>query len=231
MSTELVIATPLLLFLIMAIVQFALWQHANHVARTVAQQSVAAARVEGASASTGQDEAHTVLDQIGTKELRNAQVTTTRRRHDNRHRQRRILVSPAVLSSPRAGRRHRTHGAIPTTGERAMTLPGATHASDRERGSVTTELVIVTPLLLLLLLFVVALGRMAGSRIDINGAASEAARSASIARTPLAAQDAARQTATAALADQHVTCASLDVTTDTSRFVPAAPSRSPFTAT
>jgi Flp pilus assembly protein TadG len=77
-STELVIATPLLLFLIMAIVQFALWQHANHVARTVAQQSVAAARVEGASASTGQDEAHTVLDQIGTKELRNAQVTTTR---------------------------------------------------------------------------------------------------------------------------------------------------------
>src|SRR6476660_5404496 len=77
-STELVIATPLLLFLIMAIVQFALWQHANHVARTVAQQSVAAARVEGASASTGQDEAHIVLDQIGTKELRNAQVTTTR---------------------------------------------------------------------------------------------------------------------------------------------------------
>jgi Flp pilus assembly protein TadG len=101
-----------------------------------------------------------------------------------------------------------------------MTLPGASHASDRDRGSVTTELVIVTPLLLLLLLFVVALGRMAGSRIDINGAASEAARSASIARTPLAAQDAARQTATAALADQHVTCASLDVTTDTSRFVP-----------
>ena len=77
-STELVIATPLLLFLIMAIVQFALWQHANHVARTVAQQSVAAARVDGASASTGQDEAHAILAQIGTKELRNAQVTTTR---------------------------------------------------------------------------------------------------------------------------------------------------------
>lgn len=77
-STELVIATPLLLFLIMAIVQFALWQHANHVARTVAQQSVAAARIDGASASTGQDEAHSVLAQIGTKDLRNAQVTTTR---------------------------------------------------------------------------------------------------------------------------------------------------------
>jgi Flp pilus assembly protein TadG len=77
-STELVIATPLFLFLILAIVQFALWQHANHVARTVAQQSVAAARVDGASAGTGQDEAHTVLAQIGTDELRNAQVNTTR---------------------------------------------------------------------------------------------------------------------------------------------------------
>jgi Flp pilus assembly protein TadG len=95
-----------------------------------------------------------------------------------------------------------------------------THKGDGERGSVTTELVIVTPLLLLLLLFVVALGRMAGSRIDINGAASEAARAASIARTPLAAQDAARQIATAALADQHVTCASLDVSTDTTAFQP-----------
>jgi Flp pilus assembly protein TadG len=77
-STELVIATPLLLLLILAVVQFALWQHANHVARTVAQQSVAAARVQGATAGTGQDEARTVLAQLGNQELRNAQVTATR---------------------------------------------------------------------------------------------------------------------------------------------------------
>jgi Flp pilus assembly protein TadG len=100
-----------------------------------------------------------------------------------------------------------------------MTQPANTVVAD-ERGSVITELVIVTPLLLLLLLFVVALGRTAGSRIDINGAASEAARAASIARTPLAAQEDARQTAAAALADQHVTCASLDITTDTTQFRP-----------
>jgi len=100
-----------------------------------------------------------------------------------------------------------------------MTRDANTRIAD-ERGSVTTELVIVTPLLLLMLLFVVALGRTAGSRIDINGAASEAARAASIARTPLAAQDDARRTASAALADQHVTCASLDVTTDTTQFRP-----------
>jgi Flp pilus assembly protein TadG len=77
-STELVIATPLLLLLILAVVQFALWQHANHVARTVAQQSVAVARVEGATAGTGQDEARAVLAQLGNQELRNAQVSTTR---------------------------------------------------------------------------------------------------------------------------------------------------------
>jgi Flp pilus assembly protein TadG len=100
-----------------------------------------------------------------------------------------------------------------------MTRP-LTRVRDGERGSVTTELVIVTPLMLLMLLFVVALGRTAGSRIDINGAASEAARAASIARTPLAAQDAARQTAVAALADQHVTCADLEVATDTTNFRP-----------
>ena len=77
-STELVIATPLLLLLVMGVIQFALWQHANHVARTVAQQGVAAARVEGATAATGEGEAHTVLGQLGANELRNAQVSATR---------------------------------------------------------------------------------------------------------------------------------------------------------
>jgi len=87
-----------------------------------------------------------------------------------------------------------------------------------ERGSVTVELVLVTPLLILLLLFVVALGRLASARIDVNGAAAQAARAASIARDPESASNAAKQTATAALADDHVTCANLAVATDTSGF-------------
>ena len=87
-----------------------------------------------------------------------------------------------------------------------------------ERGSVTVELVLVTPLLILLLLFVVALGRLASARIDVNGAAAQAARAASIARDPESASNAATQTATAALADDHVTCANLAVATDTSGF-------------
>jgi Flp pilus assembly protein TadG len=89
-----------------------------------------------------------------------------------------------------------------------------------EAGSVTAELVILTPLLILFLLFVVALGRMAGARIDVEGAAAQAARAASIARDPASAQQAAQQTANQALGSDHVTCAHLAVATNTAQFVP-----------
>jgi len=93
-----------------------------------------------------------------------------------------------------------------------------------EAGSVTAELVLLTPLLILFLLFVVALGRLAGARIEVDGAAAQAARAASIGRSPAGAVAAAEQTATAALASQHVTCAQLTVTTDTAAFAPRAAS-------
>lgn len=65
-AAELVVATPLLLLLLMGIIQFALWQHATHVADAVAQQGLAAGRLDGASANAGQIEARSVLDQLGT---------------------------------------------------------------------------------------------------------------------------------------------------------------------
>ena len=89
-----------------------------------------------------------------------------------------------------------------------------------ERGAVATELVLLTPLLILMLLFVVALGRLAGARINVDGAAAQAARAASIATTPGGATAAAQQAATAALGSDHVTCATLQVTTDTARLAP-----------
>ena len=91
------------------------------------------------------------------------------------------------------------------------------HRLRGEEGSATTELVILTPLLILLLLFVVALGRLAGARGDVDGAAAQAARAASIARDPTAA---ATQAAQMALASQHVTCAHLGVAVDTTAFTP-----------
>ncbi len=89
-----------------------------------------------------------------------------------------------------------------------------------ERGAVATELVLLTPLLIVLLLFVVALGRLAGARINVDGAAAQAARAASIATTPGGATSAAQQSATAALGSDHVTCATLQVATNTARFAP-----------
>lgn len=89
-----------------------------------------------------------------------------------------------------------------------------------ETGSVTAELVLLTPLFILLLLFVVALGRLAGARLDVDGAASQAARAASIARDPASAAAIAQQTAHAALGTDDVTCAHLSVITDTAQFAP-----------
>jgi Flp pilus assembly protein TadG len=89
-----------------------------------------------------------------------------------------------------------------------------------ESGSVTVELVLLTPLLLLMLLFVVALGRTVTARLEVDGAAAQAARAASIARDPATATAMAQQTATAALGSDHVTCANLTVTTNTGQFAP-----------
>lgn len=75
-SAELVIATPLLLLLILGVIQFALWQHAAHVAKTAAQQGLAAGRVENGSEATGQNEANTVLTQLGV--LSDPRVVTSR---------------------------------------------------------------------------------------------------------------------------------------------------------
>jgi Flp pilus assembly protein TadG len=77
-SAELVLATPLLLVLIMGVVQFALWQHAEHVAEAVAQQGLAVGRLQGETAAAGQAEAQSVLDQLGTGVLVSPEITATR---------------------------------------------------------------------------------------------------------------------------------------------------------
>ena len=89
-----------------------------------------------------------------------------------------------------------------------------------QRGSAALELVLVTPLLLLLLIFIVGLGRLASSRGEVDGAARDAARAASIARSPAAAVEEAKAAASATLADRSITCGRLDVAVDTSDFRP-----------
>jgi Flp pilus assembly protein TadG len=89
-----------------------------------------------------------------------------------------------------------------------------------ERGSVAVELTLVTPLLLLLLLFVVALGRLADGRLQVGDAASQAARAATVVDSVGGASSTAREAAAASLQSDNVTCSSLSVSTDNSSFQP-----------
>jgi Flp pilus assembly protein TadG len=84
-----------------------------------------------------------------------------------------------------------------------------------DAGSSTAEMALLTPLLVMLLLFVVLCGRLAGAQIDVDAAASSAARSGSIARSQGAAMADAEQTARDNLAAQGVTCESTDISVST----------------
>jgi Flp pilus assembly protein TadG len=88
-----------------------------------------------------------------------------------------------------------------------------------ERGAATTELVLLTPVLIVMLLFVVALGRITSTRQDVEAAARDAARAAANARSPSAARADGTAAASAALDEQGTTCRTLTVTVDTTSFV------------
>jgi Flp pilus assembly protein TadG len=92
--------------------------------------------------------------------------------------------------------------------------------SGTDTGTLTVELVLLTPVVFALLAFVVGLGRSADAHGRLIGAARDAARAASLSRTPSAAQAAARDTALADLHGAGLECRSPQVSTDTSRFRP-----------
>ncbi|WP_173130682.1 TadE/TadG family type IV pilus assembly protein [Kibdelosporangium persicum] len=77
-SAELVIATPLLLLMLLAIVQFALWSHATHIAQAAASHGLAAARVHGGTAAAGSASAQQMLDQLARGPLADASVSAER---------------------------------------------------------------------------------------------------------------------------------------------------------
>lgn len=95
----------------------------------------------------------------------------------------------------------------------------------REAGSVSIEVVILAPVLMLLILGIVFGGRYALAQQAVQTAASDAARSASIARSAGEAGGAAAGAAAASLANQDLSCASQSVNVDTGAF--AAPPGTP----
>ena len=83
-TVELVLATPALLLLVMLIVQFALWQHAVHVAEAAAQEGARAARLEGGTREAGQRRAEAFLAALGPGVLAHPRVTAYRDRQTAR---------------------------------------------------------------------------------------------------------------------------------------------------
>lgn len=89
-----------------------------------------------------------------------------------------------------------------------------------ERGSAVVELTILTPIVILLLMFVVAGGRILQASNDVRGAAGAAARAASLRDLDGAATLDAKATAREALAARGRSCREFRVTADVSRLHP-----------
>jgi hypothetical protein len=79
--------------------------------------------------------------------------------------------------------------------------------------------VLVLPLAVVMTMFAIFCTRVAAVRLDLNATAAAAARAASMARTPLAAQIAATEAARTNLAGHGRTCDPLSVSVDASTFV------------
>jgi hypothetical protein len=77
-TAELLIATPVLFLLVLSVVQFALFEHASHIAEAAAEQGLAAGRVSNGTAAAGNAAATGLLGQVGNAVLHDATVTTDR---------------------------------------------------------------------------------------------------------------------------------------------------------
>lgn len=77
-TTQLVIVTPVLLFALMLVVQFALWQHASHVVTAAAQHGAEAAQAERGSTATGHAQASAFVSQAGSGVVVEPRVSVTR---------------------------------------------------------------------------------------------------------------------------------------------------------
>jgi Flp pilus assembly protein TadG len=103
------------------------------------------------------------------------------------------------------------------------------HQGDRGTAGVT-EIVLLTPLFLLVAMFIVEVGRLQGAQTEVAYAAREAARAAT-QLSPATAPAAANQVASATLASEGLTCTPLNVVVDTASLVPAGTAKVTVTCT
>lgn len=76
--TETVLIVPVLLLMILLIIQFGLWYHAQHVVQAAAQEGSRAGRGQGATADDGERRAEQFLDVSGASLIEGPTVTSSR---------------------------------------------------------------------------------------------------------------------------------------------------------
>jgi hypothetical protein len=89
---------------------------------------------------------------------------------------------------------------------------------ERQRGSIAIELAILTPAVIMFFAVMVVAGRITLAQQAAEAAASDAARTASLARTAVAAEDQAETAAMTSFASQGIECIDLTVTVNTAEF-------------
>lgn len=87
-----------------------------------------------------------------------------------------------------------------------------------ERGSAALEAAVGVPAFVLFVGLIIFGGRTATTHAAVESAAAEAARTASIARTATQARQEARAAAESSLANQDISCLTVDVSVDVSDF-------------
>jgi Flp pilus assembly protein TadG len=97
-----------------------------------------------------------------------------------------------------------------------MNRPGLVH----DEGSLTVELVVLTPVLFLMALTVLIFGRVSESHQQVVNAATAGAEAAAILPDPTSAQAGASIDAAVDVAGQAHTCLRSQVSTDVSHFYP-----------
>jgi Flp pilus assembly protein TadG len=89
-----------------------------------------------------------------------------------------------------------------------------------EEGSLTVELVLLTPVIFLLALTLLAFGRVSEARQQVVEAARSGAESAAVLPSPQSAQSGATAAVMASVADRGPTCTQAVITTDVTHFFP-----------
>lgn len=77
-AVQLVVLVPALMLILLTIVQFALVQHAHHIAQSAAARALAVARAQNGTEADGDARARQVLAAIGGDVLTDPEITVTR---------------------------------------------------------------------------------------------------------------------------------------------------------